>query len=140
MNQEQTTAENNGVFQCQAGFLYQIPTLPMMHEGINPIAGSVYCDTLLATQNGVTAKNAFVFNTGKHPSRNIFSFFRRDIGDVIFDLDEWDQESVSVISIQDWMERSEEDAMAEIEARANDPTTEVEELILETLLGIGSPR
>lgn len=137
---DENPSENNGVFRAQSGHVYQIPTLPMMNEGINPITGSVYTDTLLATQNGVTAKNAFVFNTGKHPTRNIFSFYRKEIGDVIFDLDEWDHESVSVIEKQEWMERSEEDAIAEIDSRASDPTTEVEELILETLLGIPSIR
>lgn len=130
----------NGVWKADEGFVYQIPTLPISMEAINPITGSVYSETLLATQNGVTAKNAFVFNTGKHPNRNIFSFYRKEIGDVIFDLDDWDPDSVSVIERQDWMEKNEEDAIAEIDARSTDPTVEVEELILETLLGIPSMR
>ena len=91
---------------------------------------------MLATENGVSAKNSFVFNTGKHPSRNIFAFYKREIGDVIFDIDDWDQESVAIIQKQEWMDRSEQDAMAEIDARAEDPATQVEEIILESILGI----
>jgi hypothetical protein len=130
--------DSSGVFKAQEGQVYQIPTLPMMHSAINPITGAIYTDTLLATENGVSAKNAFVFNTGKHPTRNIFAFYRREIGDVIFDIDDWDQESVAVIQKQDWMDRSEQDAIAEIDARAEDPTTQVEEIILESILGIPS--
>lgn len=139
-NPEPSPNENSGVFRSEEGYVYQIPTLPMMNEGINPITGSVYSDTLLATQNGVTAKNAYIFGTGKHPTRNIFSFYRKEIGDIVFDLDDWDHESVSVIERQEWMERNEEDAIAEIDARSSDPTAEVEELILETILGIPSKK
>lgn len=130
------SSNQDGIFRAKEGFVYQIPGLPLMNEGISPLAGSIYTEELLATQEGVVAKNGFVFANGKHPKRNIFAFYRKDIGDIIFDIDNWDNSSVTLIERQEWMDKTEEDAQADIESRASDQSTEIEELIIETILGI----
>src|ERR1035437_9332562 len=86
--------------------VFQIPTTPTMTGEIDPLTEALYSENLEAGGDGIIAKDAFVFAIGKHPSRNLFVFYRKDIGDVTFDPEDIDPLQVEK---QDWMEKSEED-------------------------------
>lgn len=118
-------------FPADPNQVWQIPNSPQPEEETT-LVGSTFSDRLMATEDGIVAKEAFVFAMGKHPLRNIFVFYRREIGDVTYYPDHINPHQVER---QDWMEKTEEDALAEIESRADDPATESQETLLESILG-----
>jgi ADP-glucose pyrophosphorylase len=92
----------------------------------------VFAETLIASSEGIVAKNAFVYGSIKHPTRNFFVLHKKDIGDVTFPTTEADP---SQIERQEWMGKDEDDAITELDNKANDPASEVEEQLLEMILG-----
>jgi hypothetical protein len=129
MNREDT-------FSAKANHVWQLPTrAAMFAKDANPMVGAVYAETLVATPGGIVAKNAFAFASGKHPTRNFFVFYRREVGDTVFDPQE---ATPTQVERADWMDKDETDAMAELDAKSTDPTAELEEAILELILGFRS--
>jgi hypothetical protein len=131
------------IFSAKANYVWQLSTgmggqpasgRPAWGDG-DPMVTSVFSETLMASPSGIVAKNAFVFAHGKHPTRNFFVFYRKDIGDMIFDPQEANPKQ---IGRQEWMDKEEEDAMAELDAKAADPSAELEESLLEMILGFRS--
>jgi len=123
-------------FSAKQNYVWQLPTQAALYsEDANPMAGAIFSETLLASASGIVAKNAFVFAHGKHPTRNFFVFYRKDLGDMIFQPQE---ANPTQIERQDWMDKDEEDAMAELDAKAADPSSELEEALLEMILGFKS--
>jgi hypothetical protein len=125
-------------FTAKANHVWQLPTQAAMYlsaEENNPMVGAIFAETLMATDLGIVAKNAFVFAHGKHPTRNFFVFFRKNIGDMSFEPKE---AHPSQIERQDWMDKDEEDALAELDAKEADPASELEEALLELILGFKS--
>jgi len=134
----QASTNNPKVFQPEPYHIYQMNPKEALLQNSNPTTGSMFCEVLEASDEGIIAKNAFVFASGKHPTRNIFAFYRKELGDVTMILEELGEPPAIQVRKQDWMDKTEEDAFAEIEEKSQDPTTELEEMMLETLL-IGIP-
>lgn len=121
------------IFSAKPNHVWQLPTQAAMYtQDSNPLVGAIFTETLVAAPTGIIAKNAFVFANGKHPTRNFFVFYKKEIGDAVFDPQE---ANPSQIERQDWMDKDEEDATAELDAKAADPSAELEELLLEMILG-----
>lgn len=120
-------------FSAEANLVWQLPTKALkLVPNDDDNVGTVFSETLIASPEGIIAKNAFILAHGKHPTRNFFVFYRKDIGDMVFDPQEADPKQTER---QDWMDKDEEDAVTELEAKAADPSAELEELLLEMILG-----
>jgi len=129
MTSDTFTANNNHV--------WQIPTQAALYtKDANPMVGAVFSETMVASPQGIIAKNAFVFANTKHPTRNFFVFYRKDIGDALFDQPQ--NISPSQCERQDWMDKDEEDALAELDALAADPSGDLQEALLNMILGFKS--
>jgi hypothetical protein len=127
MNQQEDT------FSADANQVWQLPTRALkIVNSEDDNVGNVFSETLVASPEGIVAKNAFILAHGKHPTRNFFVFYRKDVGDMIFEPQE---ATPTQTERQEWMDKDEEDAMAELEAKAADPSAELEELLLEMILG-----
>jgi hypothetical protein len=127
------TADQKDTFSAKPNHVWQLPTQAAMYsQDSNPIVGAIFAETLMASPAGIVAKNAFVVANGKHPTRNFFVFYRKDIGDTVFDPQE---ANPNQIERQEWMDKDEEDATAELDAKASDPAAEWEETLLEMILG-----
>jgi hypothetical protein len=118
-------------FPAPPNYVWQIPT-NNSEDDSNPLIAAIFADKLIASEEGIIAKDAFVFAPGKHPLRNIFVFYRKEIGDVVFPPDDIELDQVER---QEWMEKTEEDALAEIESRAEDPASDIQERLVESILG-----
>lgn len=125
--------QQNDIFSAKPNFVWQLSTQAALFAQTNdPLVSSVFAETLIAAPSGIIAKNAFVFAHGKHPTRNFFVFFRKEVGDMTFDPQDSNPKQVER---QEWMDKEEEDAIAELDAKAADPASELEETILEMILG-----
>lgn len=125
--------QQNDIFSAVPNFVWQLATqASLFAENNDPIVSSIFSETLLAAPVGIIAKNAFVFAHGKHPTRNFFVFYRKEVGDMTFDPQEANPKQ---IERQEWMDKTEEDAISELDAKAADPSSELEETLLELILG-----
>jgi hypothetical protein len=121
-------------YTAKTNHVWQIPTqAALIAEGTDPLLGAVYAETLRASPEGIIAKNAFVFGQKKHPTRNFFVFYKREVGDVTFPAE---NAHPSQVIRSDWMDKDEEDAFAELDEKANDPSGELEETLLESIIGV----
>lgn len=119
-------------FSAKPNYVWQLPTQAAAYsQDSNPVVGAIFSETLVASPAGIIAKNAFVIANGKHPTRNFFAFYRKDIGDAVFNPQE---ANPNQIERQDWMDKDEEDATAELDAKASDPAAELEETLLEMIM------
>lgn len=120
-------------FSAKPNYVWQLPTQAAIYtQDANPMVGAIFAETLMASPTGIVAKNAFVVANAKHPTRNFFVFYRKDIGDTVFDPQE---ANPNQIERQEWMDKDEEDATSELDAKAADPAAELEEALLEMILG-----
>lgn len=125
--------EDVEAFSTPPNLVWQIPLDPTKPDPIgNLLINCLFSETLIASSEGIIAKNAFVLAVEKHPTRNFFTFYKRYIGDIVLNPSETE---IRKIERQDWMDKQEEDAEAELEAKASDPSSELEETLLETILG-----
>jgi hypothetical protein len=122
------SAKPNHVWQLPNPLL---PAYPINGEPTNPLE-FIYTETLQAGKEGIIAKNPFVFTHLKHPTKNCFVFYRRDIPNQSFPPDKLDPKQVER---QEWMEKDEEDAHSEMEEKISDATAELDETLLELILG-----
>jgi hypothetical protein len=126
-------SQQNDIFSAKTNYVWQLSTQAALFADSNdPMISSVFSETLIAAPTGIIAKNAFVFAHGKHPTRNFFVFFRKEVGDMTFDPQDSHPRQ---IERQEWMDKEEDDAMAELDAKAADPSSELEETLLEMILG-----
>lgn len=126
----------NDTFSAKPNHVWQIPTHAAIYaQDANPMVGAVFAETMVASRQGIIAKNAFVFANSKHPTRNFFVFYRQDIGDQLFEPQDI---SPTQCERQDWMDKDEEDAIAELDAKAADPMGDLEEALLDMILGFKS--
>ena len=130
------SATQTDIFISRPNYVWQLPTqAAMQSQDSTPIVGAIFSETLMASPSGIVAKNAFVIANEKHPTRNFFVFYRKEIGDAVFDPQDTNPNQ---IERQDWMDKDEEDATAELDAKATDPAAEWEETLLEMILGFKS--
>lgn len=121
-------------FSAKPNHVWQLPnpsyTLTL-EETSNPME-CIYAETLVASREGIIAKKPFVFSHIKHPTKNCFVFYRKEISPKTFSPESTEPKQ---IERQDWMDKDEEDAYAELEAKSSDTSSEVDETLLEMILG-----
>jgi hypothetical protein len=125
----------NDSFSAKPNYVWQLPnpSLPDVRtmEPTNPL-DCIYTETLVATKEGILAKNPFIFTHIRHPAKNCFVFFRSDISNKIFRPETLEPKQVER---QEWMDKDIEDAQLEMESKMADTTSEIDETLLEMILG-----
>ena len=125
---ESFSAKPNHVWQLPNPLL---PAFPPSGEPVNPLE-CIYTETLQATKEGIMAKNPFIFTHLRHPTKNCFVFYKKEIPHQTFNPETLEPKQVER---QDWMDKNEEDAHNEMEEKISDATSEIDETLLDLILG-----
>jgi len=121
-------------FSAKPNYIWQLPN-PLYSKFVldesNPFS-YIFTEVLTAAKDGIVAKRPFVFSHLKHPQKNFFVFYRKEINSLTFD-----PESTKINQVEriEWMDKDEEDAYAELEAKGADIASEIDETLLEMILG-----
>ena len=78
-------SQQEDIFSAEINQVWQLPTKALkLVSNEDDNVGTVFSETLIASPEGIIAKNSFILAHGKHPTRNFFVFYRKDVGDMVF--------------------------------------------------------